>query len=261
MGCAELSSKMPWRMANYLNDQSDTRFARMFGLESSLAWSGSNSPCPSSIDCRANEDRTSKLPTTVQYTKQQRSDFSELCNGRVLTVLPSTSLGVLECPFLRITNCPLTYSDETDWIHHSLSHFNSHGRYVEPPNSNNCRFCDENFHSAAPYQSWFQMMWHTSFHHIHGDKLSHTPPEYSLLKYLFDHRILSDAEYRHLKSSLVVKPTPSFSYFSKDCVSINKGRRGQQSRRESTCQGPKFERMHRPIVHNGILFHTRRQVP
>ena len=269
---------MPWRMSNYLNDQSDARFARMFGRGSSVTQQQSLSGVLLSDDASRLSMNTSmllceeSLPTTCRNIGNQaiilassRPDMSfassigcramengtsKLRDGMGSEVLPSRESKSLECPFIRIFNCLRTYSNEKEWICHSLTHLKFHGRNVEPPTSNRCRFCEKDFYSLTPYQSWVEMMSHLSLHHALGYDLSQARPDYSLLKYLFDHRIVSDAEYRHLKSSLINIDTPTFSYVSKDCISISKGRRGRQGRQGSTCGRPNLGRTHQLTVHN-----------
>ena len=249
VGYLGLPSKRPWGLANYLNDQSDARFARMFGLESSIPPQKSSSGVlPSDIASRLSMNTSillceGSLATTCRNIENQA------------IVLPSPEPNKLECPFQRICNCLLTYSNERDWISHSLTHFHFHGRTIEPPTSNRCRFCDKHFYSPTPRESWVGMMYHTSLHHALGHDLSHARPEYALLKYLFDHKIVSDAEYRHLKSSLATIPPPPVSLFLKESISISRGRRGRQHRQGSTYKRHNSERVHQPVVHDGVPSH------
>ena len=258
-----LPTDMSWSMANYLNDRNDIRLARMFGLEPSIHRRQSLSgvlpyddASRLSMDISMLPREGSRATTCTSIGIQALSPALSSCNS--FSALWESKK--LECPFSTILNCLSTYSNEEEWIRHSLTHFDSHGRAVEPPRSNSCRFCDENFYSLTPTESWVEMMRHTSLHYAVGYDISHARPDYALLKYLFDHRIISDAEYRHLKNSLVTLPPPPVPIL-KECSSINKGRRGRQRRQESSYRRPDLAQKHRPIVHNDILSHAQHQIP
>ncbi|KAL8797132.1 MAG: hypothetical protein Q9195_000599 [Heterodermia aff. obscurata] len=130
---------------------------------------------------------------------QQR--ILEQDQGGVLVVPPLPGQRILECPFNLAFLCPLTFSNEEDWINHSLVHFSKERRVIDPPTSNSCCFCDEQFHSPARFQSWVERMRHVSLHHCLGHRLGHARPDFALFKYLFDNRLISDADYRDLKGN------------------------------------------------------------
>ena len=44
-------------------------------------------------------------------------------------------------------------------------------------------------------------MHHVCLHHCLGHHLGHARPDFALFKYLFDNRLISDAEYRDLKGN------------------------------------------------------------
>ena len=44
-------------------------------------------------------------------------------------------------------------------------------------------------------------MQHVSLHHCLGHGLRHARPDFALFKYLYNHRLISDAEYRDLKGN------------------------------------------------------------
>lgn len=146
---------------------------------------------------------------------QQR--ILDLDQGGVLVVPPLQQQRILECPFNLAYLCPMTFSNENDWITHSLTHFNTRQRAIEPPTSNKCCFCEAEFHSSTAYQSWAERMRHVCLHHRLGHRLAHARPDFGLFKYLFDNRLISDAEYRDLKGNIYNRsqraayPTPPTS--------------------------------------------------
>ena len=150
-----------------------------------LATSGQTSSIPSSIGARAGEDQL-RILEEDQY------------NGGVLTVPPMREHRVLECPFNLAFLCPLTFSNEKDWLDHSLLHLRKNGRPIAPPTTNHCCFCERKFDSDMPYHSWAERMRHVSLHHALGHRLAHARPDFALFEYLFKKRLISDGDYRDL---------------------------------------------------------------
>ena len=152
-----------------------------------IATSRTTSSVASSMGIRALEDHQRIL---------------EQDHGGVLVVPQLLGQRILECPFNLVFLCPLTFSDEKDWIEHSLKHFMTERRVmVDPPTSNSCCFCDKQFYSPTPCQSWGERMRHVCLHHCLGHHLGHARPDFALFKYLFNNRLISDAEYRDLKGN------------------------------------------------------------
>lgn len=83
------------------------------------------------------------------------------------------------------------------WVKHSMTHF----RHVGPPDSNKCCFCDEPFKSMPGLSSWAQRMEHVAYHHLLGCRLAHGRPDFELYNYLWNNRLISDADYRDLKGN------------------------------------------------------------
>ena len=122
-----------------------------------------------------------------------------------LVIAPLRYPRVLECPF-NLLLCCLTFSNVEDWIAHSLQHFRfPAGPEIGPPPFNSCCFCDEEFYSE-PYQSWKARMHHVALHHQLGHKLSHARPDFDLLRYLWEKRLISDSEYRALRGNMEDPP-------------------------------------------------------
>lgn len=201
-----------------------------------IATSRTTSSVASSMGIRALED-------------QQR--ILEQDHGGVLVVPQLRGQRILECPFNLAFLCPLTFSNEEDWIKHSLEHFCTKERVmVDPPTSNRCCFCDEQFYSPTRCQSWGERMRHVCLHHCLGHRLGHARPDFALFKYLFDNRLISNAEYRDLKgnsenraqrAAATLYPTPPTSPDSPVAqmppvpvyTETYSGRRGDRNRRRS----------------------------
>lgn len=152
----------------------------------STASSRNSSSIPSSIGVRASESQQQML---------------EEGRGGVLTVPPLSGRRILECPFNDVFSCKLTFSNEDDWMRHSLTHFINQGRAIEPPTSNRCCFCDKEFYSSRPFQSWGERMRHVWLHHCLGHRLAHARPDLQLFEFLFNKRLISDSDYRELKAN------------------------------------------------------------
>ncbi|KAL8792078.1 MAG: hypothetical protein Q9195_005333 [Heterodermia aff. obscurata] len=114
-------------------------------------------------------------------------------------LMPSRNRPILECPFNLAFLCLKSFSKEDDWIKHSLAHFSSNGRVIDPPTTNTCCFCDQTFYSPKPYESWGARMFHVGLHHCVGHTLQHARPDFALFKYLFENRLIDEKEYRVLK--------------------------------------------------------------
>ena len=198
-----------------------------------IATSGTTSSVASSMGHRALEE-------------QQR--ILEQDHGGVLVVPPLPGQRILECPFNSAFLCPLTFSNEKDWIDHSLEHFcTKERRVIDPPTLNSCCFCEAQFYSPNPLASWGQRMHHVCLHHCLGHRLGHARPDFALFKYLFDKHLISDADYRELKgnnhnrtqrAAAASYPTPPTSPDSPMAqmppvpvyTETNRGRRGDRNR-------------------------------
>ena len=227
---------------SYVNDRSDSHLPRVLALQSTIAShrpvqlhgprpaaSHGTSMLPGSSSQGTRHDslpaltlatsRTaSSIPSSIgaRALENQQRILEEGPDG-VLTVPPLSGRRILECPFNLAFLCPLTFSNEDDWMRHSLQHFIKDGRKIEPPLVNKCCFCDREFFSSTRFQSWGERMRHVCLHHCLGHRLAHARPDFALFKYLFDHRLISDGDYRDLKgnsrgrSQRVGYPTPPTS--------------------------------------------------
>ncbi len=117
--------------------------------------------------------------------------------GALFVSLPPRTK-VLECPF-NLLYCfdAFAVTNYKEWILHSLTHF----RQVEPPTSNRCCFCEAAFDSYDGVRSWQERMNHISLHHRLGHSLSCAQPDFQLYTYLWNHRLITDADYRDIKGN------------------------------------------------------------
>lgn len=128
--------------------------------------------------------------------------------GRGPNNLPGQNL---ECPFDLAFLCSKSFSNEDDWINHSLEHFCSGGRVIQPPTANICCFCKQTFYSAEPYKSWKERMIHVGRHHDLGHTLLQARPDFALFDYLFKHRLIDEKVYgilngRKISQRLIASP-------------------------------------------------------
>jgi len=110
----------------------------------------------------------------------------------VLTVPPPA---ILQCPF-NFLQCFLTFATFEQWFSHSLTHF----RQQTPPTRTKCCFCPVEFVHVDGRECWRQLLGHVELHHRRGDNLADFPPHLSLIEYLRIKMLISDDEYRFLKT-------------------------------------------------------------
>ncbi|KAK8174313.1 hypothetical protein IWX90DRAFT_357786, partial [Phyllosticta citrichinensis] len=96
---------------------------------------------------------------------------------------------------------PATASAEAEWKTHVLSHFHTHS----PPRKVSCPLCDWGFeHASDGSRAWDVRMNHVAAHHRAGQRLSLSTDgawvDSNLFRYLWQKRIISDAEYQDLSS-------------------------------------------------------------
>ena len=120
-------------------------------------------------------------------TSQGGSSLAESSDTDAMTILAPVSenpaddaAGALECPFNHLA-CLQTFTDSKEWITHSLTHFGS----AEPPTTNRCIFCEEQFHSSDAAKSWTERMNHVALHHRLGHKL--TGARWDNTMYIYTH--------------------------------------------------------------------------
>ncbi|KAK7544006.1 uncharacterized protein J3D65DRAFT_608184 [Phyllosticta citribraziliensis] len=94
-----------------------------------------------------------------------------------------------------------TAAAEAEWKTHVLSHFHTHS----PPRKVSCPLCDWGFeHASDGSRAWDVRMNHVAAHHRAGQRLSLSSDgawvDSNLFRYLWQKRIISDAEYQDLSS-------------------------------------------------------------
>ncbi|KAG8531018.1 uncharacterized protein KY384_004375 [Bacidia gigantensis] len=115
---------------------------------------------------------------------------------------PSRRTPVLQCPF-EILGCRREFpkEDESAWIEHSLDHFvtnDASRQRFAPPKDNSCCFCQKLFQYEDGTVSWRQRMMHIAAHHRLGHSLAHAQPNFSLLIYLWQKRVIDDETFRDI---------------------------------------------------------------
>ena len=116
--------------------------------------------------------------------------------GGELVIRQLSAPKLFECPF-NFLFCPMEFSGLNEWINHSLSHF---GR-MDPPVLNRCCFCNAIFQDHNGVSCWAERMNHVALHHRLGHRLAHARPDFELYTYLWNKRLISDADYRDLKGN------------------------------------------------------------
>ncbi len=142
--------------------------------------------------------------------------------------------GNLECSF-NLLFCFKTFSNMEDWVGHSLTHFSN----VDPPDYNHCCFCDARFSSSSEITGWARRMKHVACHHRLDVKLTYARPDFELYTYLWNNRLITNAEYRGLKgnnedrsrAARAYSPHPEFSEeSSKIYIDTNSNSRTRRNR-------------------------------
>ncbi|KAH7064851.1 hypothetical protein B0J12DRAFT_547282, partial [Macrophomina phaseolina] len=89
-------------------------------------------------------------------------------------------------------------ADEAAWRTHNLSHFHGHA----PPRQVQCPLCDWGFQDPRDgHRAWDARMSHLAAHMRHGHSLASQAarPDFKLYQFLWQKRIIDDAEYKELR--------------------------------------------------------------
>lgn len=101
----------------------------------------------------------------------------------------------LPCTF-SFCHCTQTFRNKSRWMQHNLGHF--HG--LEPPTSTVCIFCDKlTFEHFDANYNWNNRMQHIFMHHLQHD-VTGERPDFQLIKYMHEHRLIDEEHYAHLTS-------------------------------------------------------------
>ena len=188
------SLPLNYAMDVFLNDQGENPVTQKEARDAGMptpAWYKATSPSGSgtsmmvtqSSRTRESVSTTQDLPGLTISSKGSTSSqgslsLAEDSDTDAVTILGPVSensaddatddaAGTLECPFNQL-GCLQTFAVSKEWITHSLTHFGT----AEPPTTNRCTFCEEQFHSSDAAQSWIERMDHVARHHKHGHKLN-----------------------------------------------------------------------------------------
>ena len=184
------SPPLSYAMEVFLNDQFEDRVTQREAPDAgmpALAWYKATAPDSSGTSMMVTKrSRIQDSVSTSQdlpgltisskslSTSHGGSSFAENSDTDAVTILAPISenpaddaTAALECPFNQLA-CLQTFADSKEWITHSLTHFGS----AEPPTTNRCTFCEEQFHSSDAAKSWTERMNHVALHHRLGHKLT-----------------------------------------------------------------------------------------
>lgn len=190
------------------------------------------------------------------------------CHGALQ--VPHKHPPVFECPFYFLS-CHLTFSTFSEWFIHSLHHF----RGINPPNINNCCFCEQTFQDDNGIKSWKAKMEHLALHFQLGHKIPHVRPDFMLYEYLWKNRLVDNTLYKSLvgdrgsvirtsAAAAAVYPVPPTYYRSDTPVvypvtaSYQRSRPRIQSESESRTGPPKPKEREQPDAVS-IVYRSRRR--
>lgn len=131
---------------------------------------------------------------------------------------------LFECPFYFL-GCYHSFSDESEWFNHSLTHFGN----VGPPSLNECPLCERHygqFTSSIPMESWRVRMMFISSHIRQGARIGTARPDFFLIGYLWQNDLISKAQYRNLVCR---------SESQAPAYTVTETRRSKQKHRQSQC--------------------------
>lgn len=92
-------------------------------------------------------------------------------------------------------DCPdVVFGDFDAWSEHIIiDHFGPRG----PPPHALCIFCDRSYEDEDPMECWNKYLEHISDHFQGGRTLNHRRPDFRVLKYLRDERMMTAQDYQH----------------------------------------------------------------
>ncbi|OJD35601.1 zinc c2h2 [Diplodia corticola] len=199
-------------------------------VASASAYSSSRAGGPPSL---IHDDRTSCAESSsvdTEYGKiVQGVRLLEPDADGVLVQPPPATTPVYECTF-HFLACRFWTRDEADWRLHNLCHF--HGN--PPPRSVTCPLCDQwGFDGADGAAAWDARMSHLAAHVRMGATLATSRPDFKLFRYLWQKRIIDDAEYKELNGRGSLSPPRS----------------GLMAGPSHTTEGPSYDERRRRIPH------------
>jgi hypothetical protein len=151
---------------------------------------------------RATLMRSSRARTTPSKIGTASSLASHLSEHRftnaegVLETPPTVNFTspVFACSFWFLS-CTRTFHNSNDWRRHCLSHFKGE----EPPNSVQCPLCDNfKYNGTDGWTAWNYRQSHLASHHLQGQPLSTSRPDFDLFQHLWRKRLINDQAYIRL---------------------------------------------------------------
>lgn len=109
---------------------------------------------------------------------------------------PLVAQPLFECPFYFL-DCYHSFTDESEWFNHSLTHFGD----VGPPSLNECPYCERHygqFTSSIPMESWRVRMMFVAWHLRQGASVGTARPDFFLIEYLWQNKLMTEVQYRNL---------------------------------------------------------------
>ncbi|KFY43055.1 hypothetical protein V495_04198 [Pseudogymnoascus sp. VKM F-4514 (FW-929)] len=142
----------------------------------------------SSFSTASNSSRVSDASSVSTAPSLQSHNPS--LNHQLLNM--SINGSTLPCIFREILDCQHANFDDFDsWSEHIIDHFGPSG----PPPYALCVFCDRSFTDDNPQTCWIEYLEHIS-EHIESDVIWDTQrPDFGVLRYLRDRRIISEEDY------------------------------------------------------------------
>lgn len=99
-------------------------------------------------------------------------------------------------------DCIETFECFEQWKTHCLSHFR--GKPI--PQQGRCSLCDFSTESVQPGAAWHRLLHHIAIRHFeNGETLATSRPDFELYRHLFNHRIITFAQFK----SLQMAPSPT----------------------------------------------------
>ncbi|KAF1997731.1 hypothetical protein P154DRAFT_524599 [Amniculicola lignicola CBS 123094] len=152
-------------------------------------------------------------PTETSISTGLASRFSgvpllEEVNGVLERQRGALRQPIFECSFWFLS-CSYISTDQEEWRVHCLSHFRSE----EPPKSVSCPLCEEfKYTCENGWRSWELRMEHMAYHHLVGNTLRTSRPDFHLFQHLWSKRLIDDQDLKELKGGNHNLTKPPMNY-------------------------------------------------
>jgi hypothetical protein len=155
------------------------------------------SPIPIPPSSTQRQRRRSPSPYSSTGSGSYSDDRSHASFASSASTAPSLNPRYEYTCSFGFTDCRLSFHPMriNDWISHEASHFLQH----RPPPKTCCTFCDLVFENYTdPKLSWRQRMDHIAVHFQRLEGPDHPRPDFFVIEYMFEKRLLSAGEYKSL---------------------------------------------------------------